>query len=515
MSEPKDRKPSLSFDEDVGTLKRKTGQGAAVIMATQVINSLLHFAWTITMARILAPSDFGLVAMALPAYALATLISGMGIGQAVIQRKDLTHAELSNLYWCYLGVVFVTGLLTIASAPLISGFYDVAEVADLVVAYGLLLILSGTGGLHQLVLLRRLRFIHRGAISVCALVVGITAGLIYAQFWPSFWALFVMEAASTITGVILSWIFSGWVPGWYDRSVRVGGMLRFGINIAVARLMNFVTDNADTILIAKTWGQTALGFYDRAFKLVLAPTGRTTGAIASVAQTILSRLVHDPDRYRQSFLALNRLAILIVSPGILCAVLMADHLVPLLLGDGWGPVIPIFQAFGVLAVIRTMVVMFNWLFIAEGRGREFRQWGILRAVFVVTAMVIGVQWGPAGLAAAYAGVVVLVLTPIHMVWVTRGSAINLSDLIMTILIFAPGFVCSSVALFTMSQMLALHPAVLFVLGLVTSYALNWSIVLLFAGGREAIWKGIRLAKAGLDRPISSETLDESSSLKSS
>ena len=265
--------------------------------------------------------------------------------------------------------------------------------------------------------------------------------------------------------------------------------------------MNFITDNVDTVLIGKIWGQTALGFYDRAFKLLVGPTQRTTGAIAGPAKAIMSRLVSDPQTYRRAFLSLNRLALLAVAPGILWAVLLAGDLVPLLLGTGWNEVVPIFQAFGVLAVMRVMVVMFNWLFIAEGRSTEFRRWGMFRAGVIVTALAIGVQWGPIGVAAAYAGVVAVVLTPIHMIWVTRRSAVRLTDLLETLAIFIPALVLAAGSLQWLDKSLSDVVAIKLGLGLVSSYATTWGVVLVFPAGRAALTHGIKVARAGFSKEV--------------
>ena len=465
------------------------------------MRTALHFVWMIVIARLLLPSDFGLVAMAAPFMMLANLMSGLGIGHAVIQRPILSHGELSNLYWVSLAIYTIAGALLMASAPLVEAFYGVPEVAQITLVYSAILVLNGAGAIHGTILLRRLKFTHQETIAFTSRLVGILAGLVTAWALRSFWALVVMQAAASICRLAMIWIVSDWIPGKFRRDVHIGGLLRFGANIAIARLMNFITDNVDTILIGKIWGQTALGFYDRAFKLLVGPTGRTTGAIAGPAKAIMSRLVSEPQTYRRAFLSLNRLALLAVAPGILWAVMLAGDLVPFLLGPGWNEVVPIFQAFGVLAVMRVMVVMFNWLFIAEGRSAEFRRWGIFRAAVIVTALVIGVQWGPVGVAAAYAGVVAVVLTPIHMVWVTRKSAVRLTDLLETLAIFTPALLLAAGGLQWLVASLSEVVAIKLALGLVVSYAATWGFVLIFPAGRAALTHGVRVARAGLSKDM--------------
>jgi len=499
LRESSDQSRFLEFDDDVDTLKQRSGRGALIVFGNQTYQTLLHFVSTALMARLLSPDDFGLISMAVPVLMFATLVSNMGLGQAVIQRANLTRAELSNLYWFSLTVFTIAGLVVMAISPLVAAFYGIDEISNVVIVYGFLMILNGIGSTHGMVMLRRLRFGYQGMIAVVAQTIGISTGLVAAWIWHSYWALIVTQVVSNVIGLVLVWTFSGWVPGRYDRSVPIGGLLRYGVNVAIARLMNFFTDNADTVLVGKIWGQTALGFYDRAFRLMLTPTGRTTGAIATPAQAVLSRLVRDPERYRRAFLGLNRMALLLVSPGILWAVLFADHLVPLVLGKGWGPVVPIFQAFGALAVTRTMVVMYNWMLLAEGRAKEFRQWGIFRAVIIISAFLVGLQWGPEGVAAAYAAVVIFVLTPLQMVWTTRRSPVRLSDLVHTIVMFLPAFALAAAALIGLERWAGLGLFWLLGFGLIGAYALVWAVALSFPAGRKAVRQGIGVLRAAIER----------------
>ncbi|MFN3231036.1 MAG: lipopolysaccharide biosynthesis protein [Alphaproteobacteria bacterium] len=495
MTGDAERDRLLAVNDDAATLKRQSGRGAAYTILAQGTNIVIHFGWTIIMARLLTPADFGIVAMAAPILAFAGLVASMGLGQAIMQRQHLTHAELSNLYWASLSIYCAVGLIIIAASPAIADFYNAPEVAAVVMTYGGLTIMNGLGAVHGSTLLRQLKFGWTAGIRLSARIVGVGVGLFVAWKWQTYWALVALPIASSFCGLILTWSVSGWRPSWYRRNVPIGSLLGFGSNVATARIMNFFAENTDTVMIGRLWGDVALGFYSRAFKLMVTPTTLTTKPLAPVALTILSRLAPTPQRYRRSYLSLHRLVLLGLAPIILALVTLADIAVPLLLGPGWEEVVPIFQALGILAIMRTILVVLNWLFLAEGRAREFRQWGLIRAGVITVTVVIAAPFGPLAIALAFAGMMTFILTPIHIYRATKGSTVRLGDILTTLAIFVPAAIAACTTLIVMNRHLELPGPLILGAGVLVAYAIVLGFFVATTAGRQALQQGAELAKA--------------------
>ncbi|MEN3951708.1 lipopolysaccharide biosynthesis protein [Iodidimonas sp. SYSU 1G8] len=498
MERPEQPADSLDFDGDVGALKRKSVRGGAVLGVLQLCQVFLQLAWTVAMARLLRPEDFGLVAMAVPLVSLIGIIRDMGLADAVLRRPRLTYAEMSNLYWVSLAIHVAAFCLFVAAAPLVGLFYGAPEVSWIVAAYSLLLLLNGVASLHVALLTRRLQFARVGLIKLVGFTVGAAAGVVVGLIWHTYWALVVMGLTVGLTELLMAWLMSGWVPSRPHRGTNVRTMVDFGANVGLSRLMNYASSNADTVIVGKVLGAVALGFYDRAYRLMVTPTSLLLKPLESVAPSIFSRLLDTPDVYRRSVLGAMGLVLMATMPGMLFAVVMAPLLIPLAYGHGWDPVVPIFQAFGVAAVLRFQMVMLDWLFVVEGRSRAYRHWGVARASVMIAGFAIGVNWGALGVAASYA-IAIALLLPVQAIWLGRTSPVRPADIGRSIVILVPG---AGMAVSTMLWLVRARPLpdwAALILALAASYGLVIAVAALFPSGRATMKGGIVTIREGLRR----------------
>jgi PST family polysaccharide transporter len=493
------RDDGLDFDDDVGELKRRSVRGGMAFGALQGGQILAQLAWTVVMARLLAPADFGLVAMVMPLVVLMGVVSDMGLTQAVLQRPRLDYAELSNLFWLAQAVHLGLFVLFLAVCPLIGLFYGREEVTWIAAAYCAVLPISGLSAVHGALMTRRLQFARVGAVKLLSFMAGAAAGVAVGAVWQTYWALVAMGITTSLAGVALSWVASGWVPGKPRRDVDVRGLLGFGGNVASHRLTTFLAGNADTVLVGKVWGEVALGFYDRAFRLMVTPTSLITRPLGTMAPAVLSRLFSDPARYRRAVLGLMRLVLLATVPGITFAVVMAPTLIPLVYGPGWEPVAPIFQAFGVAAILRFQLVMLEWLFVTEDKTRRLRQWGMFRAALLLAGFAIGIRWGALGVATAYAAVTTVLLLPALSIWATRGSPVRLADVAVSIGMFLPGIALAAGGMLILRDHAGLDGWAALLAALALAYAVVPGAAMAVPAGRRSVragwdlWRGARRA----------------------
>lgn len=499
MERPEKPAGSLDFDGDVGALKRKSVRGGAVLGVLQLCQVFLQLAWTVAMARLLRPEDFGLVAMAVPLVSLIGIIRDMGLADAVLRRPQLTYAEMSNLYWVSLAIHVAAFCLFVAAAPLVGLFYGAPEVSWIVAAYSLLLLLNGVASLHVALLTRRLQFARVGLIKLVGFTAGAVTGFVVGVIWQTYWALVVMGLTVGLTELLMAWMLSGWVPSRPHRGTSVRGMVGFGTNVGLSRLLNYVSSNADTVIVGKVLGAVALGFYDRAYRLMVTPTSLLLKPLESVAPSIFSRLLSTPDTYRRSVLGAMGLVLMATMPGMLFAVVMAPLLIPLAYGHGWDPVVPIFQAFGVAAVLRFQMVMLDWLFVVEDRSRAYRHWGLLRASVMTAGFAIGVNWGALGVAASYA-ITTAVLLPVQTIWLGRTSAVRPADIARGVVILVPGAAMAVAAMLWLVHARPLPDWASLMAALAASYGMVIATAVLFPSGRATIRGGIVTIREGLRRP---------------
>ncbi len=496
MQTPDKSEDGLAFGDNIGELKRKSFRGGMAFAIAQGCQILLQIASTIILARLLTPADFGLAAMVAPFAVAIAVISDLGLGQAVLQRKELTYAHLSNLFWVSLAFHLALLVIFLALAPLVGLFYGRPELTVVAAVYCSLFLINGLGSLQRAVQTRRLQFALMGVLKLSATLFGTCVGIFIALEWHTYWALVAIPVAGSLAGLVLSWMCSGWRPGLPDRRVDVRSMVGFGRDVATVRMLNFISSNADTVMIGKVWGEVPLGYYDRAYRLMVTPTNLVISPLANMAPTVFARLFDRPQSYRRAVLGLMRLVLLGAIPGMAFAIVMAPQLIPLVYGDAWDQVIPIFQAFGVAALLRFLTVMLEWLFVAEDRTREFRTWAIVRTILTVGSFTVGLPWGGLGVATAYAGTMLFLMLPVQAIMVTRRSHIRLGDIGLTIALFLPGTVLAVGAMAALSGRADLPEWLNLLVCLALAYGIIWGAAWLFPAGRRSFRLGLDVVRHG-------------------
>ncbi|MFD2502212.1 oligosaccharide flippase family protein [Rhizorhabdus histidinilytica] len=179
-----------------------------------------------------------------------------------------------------------------------------------------------------------------------------------------------------------------------------------------------------------------LGFYDRAYKLLLFPLQQINNPIGRVMVPVLSRLADEPHRYRHAYRRTIRLMLMVTLPGVAFMLVFAAPLIDTLMGPRWRPAAAIFTWLAVAALHQPMSATFGWLFISQRRGGEFGRWGLFNMVTSVLAFAIGLPWGAIGVAAAYALSDVLIRMPVLWWWVGRSGPVRHRDLLSIVWPFA-------------------------------------------------------------------------------
>lgn len=382
-----------------------TGLSQGVTVGCQIASVLI-------LSRLLMPTDFGRIAMIGPVIAFLSMFKEMGLLQAVIQRKSLTYGQLNSLFWINMGVSAVLTIFLILMAPLIAQFYNEPDLIWLIRAMALGMMLTALGAQHFALLNRRMMFgriaINSGMVALATLATSI----LWALVSPSPWALVAGTLVGGIVGSVMVWVWVAWRPAKPGLAPGTTDLLGFGAGITGFKLANFLSRNLDSILIGRVWGSAALGFYDRAYKLILFPLNRVAQPLSQVMVPVLSRMQDEPERYARAFFRVFGLMQLAILPGVAAMTGMAETAVPFLLGAQWADSAPIFAALGIAALAQPLANPTGWLFVSQGRTTEMAFWGLASAVVTCGAFLWGVQYGVRELALAYAVVTLLKLFPL-------------------------------------------------------------------------------------------------------
>lgn len=377
---------------------RKVLGGAATMMAARYAGTLSAIAATAVMARFVTPEEYGLVASAIATLAIARALEEVGLGDVVIQRKDISDEQCSTLFWINLaaGAVFTAAFA--AASPLVAAFFGQPELTWIFAAMSLTFLLGALGGQHRALLRRSLRFKQLAVAQASAVATGSTIGVLLAVAGAGPWAIVGQNLGGSATLVVGSWIASGWRPGRPGRVDGLRSMLRFGGLVAASNLVGSVTRNVDSILIGKFVGIASLGSYDRAFQLMALPGSQFNFPFNSAAVPALSRLQHDPEGFRRLYLRLCGVIAAIGFPIAVFTAAAAPAIVFTLLGPEWGETVTLLRLLAPCGLMLSLNPAIGWSYLPLGRpGRLFR-WTVIATVVVIVAMVAGLPWGAAGVA---------------------------------------------------------------------------------------------------------------------
>ncbi len=381
-------------------LNRRTMHGGVAVLSVQGVRFALRVVAAVVLARLISPEDFGLFALLSTISELINRLQQAGLNAATIQKKDLAFAQVNALFWINVNLSLALSLLTLLAAPLLGWVFQQPRLPALVMVASSWFIFSALSGQHLALIKRQVRYTTVAAIDLPSLILGTTAGIIAAWLGAGIWALMIMQFMMLIVTTTGVWLTSNWRPGWPSVRGDIREMLKFGGHLTSFSLLTFLNRNVDNMMIARFAGAEALGFYDRAFQLLLLPRQQISFPLSSIMQSGLSRLQDDPRQFREYFLKNFTVIFSLSLPVIVFLFVAAEPAVLVALGPNWRPSAFLFQALAPAALVHVIMNSFWAVLVAQGKAaRQVREAGILTA-FNVTAIVFGIRWGTMGVALA-------------------------------------------------------------------------------------------------------------------
>jgi len=412
-------------------LRAKTIRGGLARIGSQAANLALRLGSLMILARLLDPKDFGLVAMVTVLTGALNLFRDFGLSTATIQRTNITEEQLSTLFWINVLFGALLTCIALASAPVIADFYHEPRLRWIAVALAGVFLLNALGVQHSALLQRQMRFTTLAAIETMATVVSVGVGIVAAFQGFGVWALVGMTLVAPIVYSISVWLASSWTPGLPRRNVGIGSMMRFGGTVTLNSIVVYVAYNVEKVLLGRFWGADALGIYGRAYQLVNLPAENLNSAIGEVAFSALSRIKDDTNRLRSYFLKGYSLVVSVTLPITIAGILFADDVILVVLGPKWSDVAPIFRLLAPTILVFAMINPMWWLLAATGLVGRSLKIGLVLAPLVILSYVVGLPYGPRGVALAYSTIMMLWLIP-HLAWCVHGTGVSLKHVMRAI-----------------------------------------------------------------------------------
>jgi PST family polysaccharide transporter len=353
------------------------------------------------LARLLTPSDFGLIAMVTVFSSFVAIFSDFGLTYAIIQKKEVSDETLSSTFWINVGLGALLTIALAASAPLIAAFYSEPRLTPLVVFISTTFFIGSFGSVQGTLLTKRLNFKALAVISIAATAASgvIAVALAFAGY--GVWSLAWLTVIHAFVWVVFLCVYARWVPHFSFGLQHVKGLLGFGANLTGSSFVNYLARNADNLLIGKFLGAAPLGFYNLAYGLLLFPLNNVSDVIGRVMFPALSIIQHDKQMVRDAFVTANRYVAVVSFPLMTWMLVAAPQLVIVVFGPKWVSAIVLVQILALEAIPESIGTSVGWIYLSQGRTDTMFKWGIFATSIALISFAVGIRWGVEGVAIAY------------------------------------------------------------------------------------------------------------------
>ena len=419
-------------------IRQRTISGLSWSATSQVVNQVFTFAISIVLARLLGPKVYGLIGMITVFTGFASVFGDLALGAAIIQRKELEPRHLNAAFWANVTMGAILTLLMVALAPVVAWFYKEPLLLPLTAVIAIKYVIDSLCAVKVAMLNREMRFRTLAKIQIVSGIVSGLTGLGFALYGMGPWSLVAQTIGGTIVSTVIVWCLVDWHPRFSFEFRAFKELFGFSAHALGSDIINYWARTLDNLLIGWLIGAAALGFYSRAYSLMLMPLTQISRVVGRVMFPALSVIQDDKQRVKRVYLKAISIIGLVTFPMMIGAFAVSDHLIMALLGDKWVDTIPLFKIFCWVGLLQSTTTTTGCLLYSQGQSRtEFAITAWFTAACVI-AFIFGIHWGIIGVAWAYAIVNLVMWYPS---WAIPGRAVGLTFFEM-LRDLSPAFFCA-------------------------------------------------------------------------
>ncbi len=393
-------------------LRSEIVRGSAWSFASRYMGQALQFAASVVVARYVAPEAFGLVGMIASITAFASLFSELGMGAALVQRKELSTEQTDSAFALTVGVGAVVAVAVWAAAPFIAEAYNRASLTPIARANAGGFILGAIGVVPRALLVRTMSLRRLAGVDLSAAVAGNIASVALAIGGARVWAVVLGPLVSTAVSSALLLAASGWLPRRPPGLKAATPLIAISLNLLAFNAVNYWARTLDNVLIGGWLGERELGLYMRAYALMLLPISQITGVLSSAMLPAMSRLQDDGASARAAFLEVGSLVAFVACPVMLGLGAVARPFMAVVYGPEWGGSAPILQLLAPVGALQSIVNPVGWIYISKGRTDLMLRWALFACSLMMASFGVGVYVGSSvAVAACYLVVNIALAVP--------------------------------------------------------------------------------------------------------
>ncbi len=375
------------------SLKQATTKGLFWSSVERFSNQGVQFVFSIILARLLSPSDYGIIAMVTIFFAVAQSFVDSGFSNALVRKTDRVEEDLSTCFYFNIGVGIIAYIVLFLIAPLVANFYNQPILSPIIRITGLGVILNSLCVVQQALFTIKIDFKSQAKITLSATVISGIVGILLAYQGYGIWALVWQGVVSSIVRMGLLWLMSKWRPRTGFSKSSFNYLFGYGSKLLVSGLLDTIYNNIYPIVIGKFYNPAQLGNYSRALGWAQLPSANITSILQRVTFPVLSAIQDDTLRLQNSYRRLLKLSAFIVFPLMMGLAAMASPLIRVILTAKWDGCVLYLQILCFALMLYPIHAINLNLLQVKGRSDIFLRLEIIKKIIGVVILIITIPLG--------------------------------------------------------------------------------------------------------------------------
>jgi len=353
----------------------------------------IQFGFSIILARVLLPEEFGLIAMLTIFIAIGHTFVNSGFGQALIQKKESAYIDECSIFYFNIFVSSLAMALFYFAAPLIASFYDEPQLIPMTRVLSLIFIFNALGLVQRTLLTKQLDFKTQLKVSLLTSLISGLISIIMALNGFGVWSLVTLYLCTDFFTSVFLWVYSKWRPSFIFSISSLKTMFSFGSRLLLVSITNSIFTNIYQLVIGKSFSASDLGFYSRADSLYKYPITLLNGIVSQVSFPVFSKIQNDKKRLKEATSKSLIMITLISFPIMVGMIIVANPLIEVLLTEKWLPSAPYLKLLCVIGMLHPIMVINLNALNAQGRSDLYLKIDLINKILVIITVAITYRYG--------------------------------------------------------------------------------------------------------------------------
>lgn len=430
------------------TLSQKVVKGGFWVFFLKIVNRGFSLVRLIILARILSPSDFGLMGITLLTMSTLATFSQTGFQAALIQKKKDIKSYLDSAWTVLILRGFILFVILYFIAPYASVFFDAPEAKPIIRVIGFSILFQAFTNIGVIYFKKELEFnkefIYQLSGTLADFIVAISAVLILRNVW----ALVLGLLAGNIIRCLVSYLIHPYRPRFNFNIEKIKKLFGFGKWILGSSIVVFLANQGDDIFLGKVLGVTALGFYQMAFRFASLPASEI-GALSRIAFPAYSKLQDNIPKLRSAYLRMLKFITFFSIPLAGGIFMLSPAFTHIFLGDKWMSMIPALRILAIATVVKVVVGTGGALFYSVGRPDIAFKQDLIRVIILTIAIYpLTMLWKTSGTSLAVL-LAVCACIPIWIIGSRKEAKVEIRDYLKILLPSLIGTAIMSTVIFAL------------------------------------------------------------------